>query len=227
MHILQCMGSKFCVKFQRCPLKFHTKLRTHTPQNMHFTVFYICVWVTTSLNCDVISLSETGPGCATFTPRHVEYMGQIYNSSSLSADTNKVPYISHNSPIMVKKWNQKGSVYLLLVYNMSNSDIDQCESLTRCQKKAICWTILVPPFYIMLSLMQYDLVRIPAHELYGISNQRLLVLCSTVLMSTTKNHKSSESTNNHKSSELHDLYMICEGNLIVTGFPSQSITVTS
>ena len=25
MHILRCMGSKFCVKFQRCPLKFHTK----------------------------------------------------------------------------------------------------------------------------------------------------------------------------------------------------------
>ena len=25
MHILRCMGSKLCVKFQRCPLKFHTK----------------------------------------------------------------------------------------------------------------------------------------------------------------------------------------------------------
>ena len=37
VHILRCMGSKFCVKFQRCPLKFHTKLWTHTPQNMHFT----------------------------------------------------------------------------------------------------------------------------------------------------------------------------------------------
>ena len=36
MHILRCMGSKFCVKFQRCPLKFHTKFWTHTPQNMHF-----------------------------------------------------------------------------------------------------------------------------------------------------------------------------------------------
>ena len=37
MHILRCMGSNFCVKFQRCPLKFHTKFWTHTPQNMHFT----------------------------------------------------------------------------------------------------------------------------------------------------------------------------------------------
>ena len=36
MHILRCMGSKYCVKFQRCPLKFHTKFWTHTPQNMHF-----------------------------------------------------------------------------------------------------------------------------------------------------------------------------------------------
>ena len=25
MHILRCMGSKFCAKFQRYPLKFHTK----------------------------------------------------------------------------------------------------------------------------------------------------------------------------------------------------------
>ena len=61
MHFLRCMGSKFCVKFQRAPLKFHTKFWTHTLQNMNFTVFYFCVWVTISLNCDVISLSETGP----------------------------------------------------------------------------------------------------------------------------------------------------------------------
>ena len=46
MHILRCMGSKFL---------------THIPQNKHFAVFYFCVWVTISLNCDVISLSETGP----------------------------------------------------------------------------------------------------------------------------------------------------------------------
>ena len=40
MHILRCMGSKFRVKFQRCPLKFHTKFWTHAPQNMHFTRWY-------------------------------------------------------------------------------------------------------------------------------------------------------------------------------------------
>ena len=61
MHIFRCMGSQFCVKFQRAPLKFHTKFWTHPPQNMQFTVFNFCVWVTISLNCDVISLSETGP----------------------------------------------------------------------------------------------------------------------------------------------------------------------
>ena len=61
MHILRCMGSKFCVKFQRAPLKFHTIFWTHTPQNIYFTVLYFCVWVTISLNYDVINLSETGP----------------------------------------------------------------------------------------------------------------------------------------------------------------------
>ena len=61
MQNLRCMSSKICVKFQRVPLKFHTKSWTHTPQNMHFTVFNVCVWVTISLNCDVISLSETAP----------------------------------------------------------------------------------------------------------------------------------------------------------------------
>ena len=61
MHILRCMGSNFCVKFQRASLKFHTKFWIHTPQNMHFTVLYFCVWVTIFFNCDVISLSDTGP----------------------------------------------------------------------------------------------------------------------------------------------------------------------
>ena len=37
MHILRRMASQFCVEFQRCPLKFHTKFWTHTPQNVHFT----------------------------------------------------------------------------------------------------------------------------------------------------------------------------------------------
>ena len=37
LHIMRCMGSKFCLKLQRCPLKFHTKFWTYTQENMHFT----------------------------------------------------------------------------------------------------------------------------------------------------------------------------------------------
>ena len=47
------------MKFQRAPLKFHSKLWTYTPQRMHITDFYFCVWFRISLNCDVISFSET------------------------------------------------------------------------------------------------------------------------------------------------------------------------
>ena len=61
MYIVRSMGSKFYVKCQRASSKFHTKFWTHTPQNMHFALLYFCVWGTTSLNCDVISFSETGP----------------------------------------------------------------------------------------------------------------------------------------------------------------------
>ena len=49
-------GFKILCEISKAPLKFHTKFWAHTPQNMHFTIFYFCVWVTISLNC----LSETG-----------------------------------------------------------------------------------------------------------------------------------------------------------------------
>ena len=35
-HIFQCMGKIFCVEFQRVPLKFHTKYRTHTLKDVDF-----------------------------------------------------------------------------------------------------------------------------------------------------------------------------------------------
>ena len=41
MHILRCMGSKFCVKFQMCPLKYHTKFWTHTPQKISYELVKI------------------------------------------------------------------------------------------------------------------------------------------------------------------------------------------
>ena len=61
MHILRFMGSKFCVKFQRCPLKFHTKFWTHTPQNMHFTRCEKFDDICYFKNYDLLSLSDTGP----------------------------------------------------------------------------------------------------------------------------------------------------------------------
>ena len=36
IYIFQCMGKIFCVEFQRCPLKFHTKYLTHTLKDMIF-----------------------------------------------------------------------------------------------------------------------------------------------------------------------------------------------
>ena len=56
MHIVRCKGSKFCVKFQRTPLKFHTKFWIHTPHS----VFYFCVLVTINLSWADKSLRETG-----------------------------------------------------------------------------------------------------------------------------------------------------------------------
>ena len=61
MHILGCVGSKFCAKFQRAPLKFQNFEALHRKICILLKNFNICVWLTTSLNCDVIRLSETGP----------------------------------------------------------------------------------------------------------------------------------------------------------------------
>ena len=55
MHIVRCMGSKFSMKFQREPLKFHTKFWIHTLHKIHFTDFYFCMWFMISLNSDVIT----------------------------------------------------------------------------------------------------------------------------------------------------------------------------
>ena len=37
IYILRCVASKCSVKFQRCTLKFHKKIWTHTHQKLHFT----------------------------------------------------------------------------------------------------------------------------------------------------------------------------------------------
>ena len=60
MHILRCMRLKFCVKFLRAPLKFHTKF-----EHIHckICIFPTCIflWFTISWSCNVISLIETTP----------------------------------------------------------------------------------------------------------------------------------------------------------------------
>ena len=48
MHILRFMGSKFCVKFQRCPLKLHPKFWTHTLQNTVGTPYNTAPYITGS-----------------------------------------------------------------------------------------------------------------------------------------------------------------------------------
>ena len=58
MHILRCMGSKFCMKFQMCPLKIHTKFGIHTPRD---------IW-----------LSETDPSTK---PRYWPFVRGIYGST--------------------------------------------------------------------------------------------------------------------------------------------------
>ena len=62
MHIFWCMGSKSWVKFQRCPLKFHTKFWTHNTAKMHFTRCQKIddLWYQ---SYDILSLSETDPRC--------------------------------------------------------------------------------------------------------------------------------------------------------------------
>ena len=77
MHILWCLDSKLCGKFQRCPLKFNAKFWTHAQQNMHFGLDCNCLMMTHVLkgilavfilrgvkkltNYDILSLSEKGP----------------------------------------------------------------------------------------------------------------------------------------------------------------------
>ena len=111
MHIFRCMGSKFCVKFQRAPLKFHTKFWTHTPTNMHFTVFNICVWVVISLNCDVISLSETAPD---WSPDYAAMQQTLAHGNSRIARIGCVPgYFYVISTFNTKAYKYSNSIHEL------------------------------------------------------------------------------------------------------------------
>ena len=58
IHIFQCMGKLFCVKFQRVPLKFHTKYLTHALKNIIFTY---CWNFKRSWISELTSVCETQP----------------------------------------------------------------------------------------------------------------------------------------------------------------------
>ena len=72
-------GFKILSEISKGTFEISHKFWTHTPQNMYFTIFNFCVWVTISLNCDVISLSETGPWCVVAMPPGYEALLICYD----------------------------------------------------------------------------------------------------------------------------------------------------
>ena len=64
MHILRCMRSKFCVKFQRCPLKFQAFTQYFEPVHSKICVLWgVKIWQLV-ISYDILSRSETGPWTA-------------------------------------------------------------------------------------------------------------------------------------------------------------------
>ena len=93
MNILRCMASRFYVKFQRAPLKLHTKFWTHTPQSMHFTNFCFWVWFTIYFNYDVISLSELGPSV----PISRLHQSQVYAMQDIDIPEGSIAYVKNRN----------------------------------------------------------------------------------------------------------------------------------
>ena len=60
-HILRFVGSKFCVKFERRPLKVHKKIWTQTAQNVHFTRCSKCYIYITVMTPQVLVRRAPGP----------------------------------------------------------------------------------------------------------------------------------------------------------------------
>ena len=54
-------GFKILCEISKGTFEISHKIFNQYTAKYAFTVFYICVWVVISLNCNVISLSETGP----------------------------------------------------------------------------------------------------------------------------------------------------------------------
>ena len=84
--------SKIWCEIWKGTFEISHKILNHTPQNMHITLIKYCVWVTKSLNCDVISLSET-----------VLYI-KITNGTAFHK-LDKLPSITNKARLTVK-WSQ-------------------------------------------------------------------------------------------------------------------------
>ena len=156
MHILRCMGSKFCVKFQRAPLKFHSKFWTHTSQNKHFTVCNFCVWVTIYLNCGVISLSEMGPRISDYKirrchGRHVFLLGISISWKGLHTQTGPLD-------ISLLLWEAQSleSLYSYRSFGVyflehSNRELSWCQLYRRWWHRGIRYDNLQHDFYLVTS----------------------------------------------------------------------------
>ena len=128
IHFLWCMGSKFCVKFQRVPLKFHTKFWSHISQNVHITDFHFSLWLMIPWNCDIISLNT---------------LRWRQDGRHFADDTFKCIFLNANVRILLKislKFVAKGPINNIsaLVQIMAWSDqatshyLNQCWYLYRC-----------------------------------------------------------------------------------------------
>ena len=161
MHIFLCMGSKFCVKFQSCLLKFHKKCWTHTPQNMYLVTFiFVCylryLWMVTSLplvlNAEY-SVIEVSTITDAFFPwghaitdnlalqgyQKAEYWLRTRNCSLSSM----IKLFNHLNYFNIEKWKKKICIYIRVFPELTSASkglitpylgICECTSASRMQQ---------------------------------------------------------------------------------------------
>ena len=95
-------GFKFCVKFQRCPLKFYNKFWIHTSQHMHFTTYKNCRLMI-SWSYHILSVSETGPRCII---SWTKYYTQTH-SLMLETTSTITKYGVATLPAVISAWSKK------------------------------------------------------------------------------------------------------------------------
>ena len=109
MQILQCMSWNFCVKFQRTPLKFHSKFWAHIPQNIHFTDSYFCVWFMISLNCDVMRPS----------PRCLDKFGNNNTVSSYKIESIPLPLLGRILKVILYYIQSSSIIWFVVILHMT------------------------------------------------------------------------------------------------------------